>query len=416
MGTKTAKTAASAKTATATIDRATTIRANRPPAITWHRLKMNEVPVGLPAVTMPRTAAVTLQAPIGVHCLETRIISDGAQLYAGERYLEGTFDRAFAESDTAGTWETGMGPEAAAWLASAATRRIVVEVPVGCHPENALVVNINAQDDAVAVAAIDVVARANSSVRVVVQTDSPVQGSGVAGSIVRIVAQAGAHVRLSQLQTLDGTWKHLDDVGIFAADDARVDVDQTVLGDAESYLGFAADLSGFRSACDVDTHYLGHGAGKLDFNYVLRQRGRKTRGTLVANGVLTDESSKLLRGTIDLVHGAKGSVGREQETVTLANEQVRNKTIPVILCDEDDVQGDHGATIGHVNPEQLEYLQSRGLSVAQIESLFASAAFDSAIDRAFDAHARTAVNRLAQRVLGHPAGEDALDDAEGAVE
>ena len=36
------------------------------------------------------------------------------------------------------------------------------------------------------------------------------------------------------------------------------------------------------------------------------------------------------RGTIDLVHGCKGSVGSEQETVLLADERVANRTVPVI--------------------------------------------------------------------------------------
>lgn len=179
--------------------------------------------------------------------------------------------------------------------------------------------------------------------------------------------------------------------------------------------GFAADLAGYRAACDVDTRYLGHGAQKLDFNYIMRQRGGKTRGKLIAGGVLTDTSEKVLRGTIDLIHGAKGAVGREQETVLLANQKVRNKTIPVILCDEDDVQGDHGATIGHVNPEQLEYMRSRGLTVAQIEALFATASFDYAAARAVDAQAHASVDRLARTVLGHGLEDEDEDDASRAV-
>lgn len=98
-----------------------------------------------------------------------------------------------------------------------------------------------------------------------------------------------------------------------------------------------------------------------DFNYELRHRGRKTECEIDANGVLTGTSKKVYRGTIDLVHGCKGAVGTERETVLLANKGVDNKTIPVILCDEDDVAGNHGATIGHVRDEQLFYLACRGL-------------------------------------------------------
>ena len=98
-----------------------------------------------------------------------------------------------------------------------------------------------------------------------------------------------------------------------------------------------------------------------DFNYELRHRGRKTECEIDANGVLTGTSKKVYRGTIDLVHGCKGATGTERETVLLANKGVDNKTVPVILCDEDDVAGNHGATIGHVRDEQLFYLACRGL-------------------------------------------------------
>ena len=93
-----------------------------------------------------------------------------------------------------------------------------------------------------------------------------------------------------------------------------------------------------------------------DFNYELRHRGRKTECEIDANGVLTGTSKKVYRGTIDLVHGCKGATGTERETVLLANKGVDNKTVPVILCDEDDVAGNHGATIA---PEEIPLLFER---------------------------------------------------------
>ncbi len=57
----------------------------------------------------------------------------------------------------------------------------------------------------------------------------------------------------------------------------------------------------------------------------------------------------------------------------LANKGVDNKTVPVILCDEDDVAGNHGATIGHVRNEQLFYLACRGLDQNAAEDLFVRA-------------------------------------------
>ena len=84
----------------------------------------------------------------------------------------------------------------------------------------------------------------------------------------------------------------------------------------------------------------------------------------------------------------------------LANDDVRNKTIPIILCTEDDVQGAHGASIGHINPEQLGYLTSRGLDTASAEGLFEVAVFDYAAAAAPNEACRAAIERQGAAVLG----------------
>ena len=47
--------------------------------------------------------------------------------------------------------------------------------------------------------------------------------------------------------------------------------------------------------------------------------------------------------------------------------------------DEDDVAGNHGATIGSVSPEQLAYLADRGLSREDAEQLFVRALYEEAL-------------------------------------
>ena len=39
-----------------------------------------------------------------------------------------------------------------------------------------------------------------------------------------------------------------------------------------------------------------------------------------------------------------------------------NRTVPVILCEEEDVDGRHGASIGRMNEEELFYCESRGIN------------------------------------------------------
>ena len=72
------------------------------------------------------------------------------------------------------------------------------------------------------------------------------------------------------------------------------------------------------------------------------------------------------------------------------------------LIDNDDVKCSHGATIGQINPQELFYLQSRGIPEAQARHMLARgfvedimfqqgddrlrADLDGALDRYFAAH------------------------------
>ena len=48
-----------------------------------------------------------------------------------------------------------------------------------------------------------------------------------------------------------------------------------------------------------------------------------------------------------------------------------NKTVPLILCAEEDVEGNHGASIGRIDEEQIFYMQSRGIPEDNILALAA---------------------------------------------
>lgn len=314
-------------------------------------------------------------------------MEDGALSLYQQQALENLY---LAPSDV---FTTGMGDEAREYLEFVAGEPIVFATRPG--ERTCATVRVEGVDGAANAAAIDVVAAPGSSLSLAIALDSPTPGAGVVGTRLRVFAGTDAHVDVSCTQTLDDSWIALDDAGIVADERARVQVRHIVLGAGRSYTGLDADLRGDDARLDIDTRYLGHGTQQRDFNYVAHQRGRRTVCNLDANGVLAGQSSKTLRGTIELVHGCKGSVGSEQETVLLADERVVNRTVPVILCDEDDVAGNHGATIGHIRPEQLLYLASRGISPDDAERLFITATYQGAAIDAPDERTRAAVARLA---------------------
>ena len=94
----------------------------------------------------------------------------------------------------------------------------------------------------------------------------------------------------------------------------------------------------------------------------------------------------------------------------MLGDDVVNKTMPVILCDEDDVAGDHGATVGEISPEQRAYLVSRGLAPEDIPALVMESTFAAAFEDAPVPQARAAVRAAAERVLGADVVADMLGE------
>lgn len=404
-------------------------KANAMPAPTWSWLKMNETKVAVPA-GLERDCQVVIENAgdlLEAHAsfegaveklqqrvdarrgdTDTRAILRAAQGHdAGASDLDtpalSSYEKKAALSqiagDVAADFETGVGRDARAYLNFLAGGTAVLATEPG--DEASATVRVSARPGTSSSASIDVVAAEDSELDLAISIDAAcgADQAAFAGSALRVFAGERSRVNVTVYLTCGAGVTCVEDSGFILDDDARVTVRHVVLGGSFTATGLAADLRGDRSRIDIDTSYLGAGADERDFNYIVRHRGKKTECNLDANGVLTGTSKKILRGTIDLMHGAKGAQGNERETVLLANKGVDNKTVPMILCDEDDVAGNHGATIGHVRPEQLFYMGCRGLSEKQAEELFISAKLEDAAITAPDEQMRGNVVRLASTLV-----------------
>ena len=101
-------------------------------------------------------------------------------------------------------------------------------------------------------------------------------------------------------------------------------------------------------------------------------------------GVLMGKAEKTFRGTLDFIEGSKGSVGREDEEVVLLSPDVRNRSVPVMLSHEADVDGHHAVSVGKMDEGKLFYLMSRGLDLAEAQRLVVEASFNPVLDRISD--------------------------------
>lgn len=369
-------------------------RANVPAAQTWNRLRANSLPLTVP----DHADAGTVYLP-----------------------LPRLFERI----------ECGMGQEVTDYVESQAFKSDFYNVPARTKREEPIVVAVSAAQNQCANTGIIVREGAEATVVIAAFAGDASDGDDApAGSdanddalptsaaLTRIVVEAGAKLHLIEMLGVNEGQQHLESVGLEIHQNAAVDVKQYALGGSTIGLGLTANLVGARARLDLNNRYHATHEETLDINHLVRMRGTSTRAQLTESGVLNEAAKKTLRATIDLVRGAKDAQGNEIETVMILGDDVVNKTMPVILCDEDDVAGNHGATIGSVSPEQLDYLAARGLSRQAAEQLFVRALFEDAIINAPEeiSH-RVAVERC-EAELGAEIAHDydeaaASDDAAG---
>lgn len=219
----------------------------------------------------------------------------------------------------------------------------------------------------------------NSEMTVVMDYTSEKDARGLAAVQTKISAAEGSLLRLIQVQRLGSGYTFINDIGGRCAAGARIEVIHLILSGKNTYEGCRVDLPGEKSSFDAKTGYIVQGNDRLDMNYDSYHTGKKTRCEMYAAGVLRDNAFKLYRGTIDLQKGCAGAKGNEMEDVLLMDDGVVNQTIPLILCAEEDVEGNHGATIGRLDENLMFYMESRGMNREEIYEMMAKARIDAII-------------------------------------
>lgn len=191
----------------------------------------------------------------------------------------------------------------------------------------------------------------------------------------------GARLNLVQLRSNSGKELTYSNVRVNCGEKAYFGWYRLVLGGSRSYDNCSVTLQGTGSSFDANVAYRLDSGQIYDLNCEAIHIGKRSESAIAAYGVLADNASKLMRGTIDFRTGCSGSVGNESEDVLLLSEDVRNQSVPVILCGEEDVVGNHGASIGRPDENLLFYMETRGVDEETACEMLAQAKIETVISR-----------------------------------
>lgn len=344
------------------------------PSLTWNKLDVN---YGTVKEDLPLNTSVETRFEVLPEGISHKVLT----FTQAEKWLSLHAPKEPAENAVAGKipiyhpqkFGTGLGLEYDMYLKREKTSYELFEVAPDTEVKDPVTWDVEFQDGNEASYGQIIHVGANSSLTLLLSARSGKKASGTAAFSTKIVLEDGAMLFLAKAQMLGDGFVFLDDTGATMSNKASLRMIQIELGGSQVFLGTQPELVGDKSEFNAKAAYLGKGKRTIDINYNAVQRGRKTNCLMTFDGVLDDKSQKSFRGTIDFRKGSKGSKGDEQETILLLSDDIVNKTLPIILCEEEDVEGRHGASIGQLADDILFYMASRGISKEEAEQIMVRA-------------------------------------------
>ena len=156
---------------------------------------------------------------------------------------------------------------------------------------------------------------------------------------------------------------------------------QTMLGGqivkANSYF----DMAGEGASAFVHGFLFGDDRQHFHLHTLQRHQVPHTTSDLLIKVCLEDRARSVYQGLIQVSEGAQRTDAYQANRNLLLSEQARADSIPGLEILANDVRCTHGATIGHVDAEQMYYLKTRGLPHLEAQRLIVEGFFAPVLDR-----------------------------------
>lgn len=198
--------------------------------------------------------------------------------------------------------------------------------------------------------------------------------------LTKVIVKEGGKLKLVKLQNTTRDSVYVDENLIEVDARGSIEVVDFQIGGQRNIVNYEVNLIGYQATANLQSAYLGSNTDGIDISMAVNHYGKKAQSDILGKGVLSGKSKKVFRGTLDFKDGSAQSVGKEEEVVLLLSDDVNADSIPALMCSEDDVIGEHGASIGQVDEDQLFYLMSRGLSENQAKLLIIESAFSEIVE------------------------------------
>lgn len=182
---------------------------------------------------------------------------------------------------------------------------------------------------------------ANGEANIIIQYKSSTKEKCFHNGIIRLKANENVKVNIAVINLLNNESDNFEAFENEIYDNAEVNYTIIDIGAKQSISNYYVNEIGQNAKNDLKTVYLGLNEQVKDINYIAELRGKKTYIDIDVQGALQGNAKKNFKGTIDFKKGCKKAKGNENEYCMLLSNEASSIALPMLLCTEDDVEGNH---------------------------------------------------------------------------
>ncbi len=227
---------------------------------------------------------------------------------------------------------------------------------------------------------IEIIANENSKATIILKYTSNNNIEAFHNGIIRLNAKSGADLNIILVNLLNEKSNNFIAIQNALEDNSKVNYTIIDFGGKNSITNYYSNLIGNYSENSLNTIYLGRENQLFDLNYIGELRGEKTKINIEVQGALKDNAKKHFKGTIDFKKGCKNAQGNENEACMLMSDTAKSLALPMLLCSEENVEGNHSTSTGKVGEKELFYIMSRGFNVKEAMKLLVRAKFNKILE------------------------------------
>lgn len=225
---------------------------------------------------------------------------------------------------------------------------------------------------------------ANGDTNVIIEYKSQTSLKCLHNGIIRAIANENAKLDVTIVNLLNENSDNFEAIENRLEKNSKVNYTIIDIGGKTSISNYYSNIIGENADNDLKSIYLGIGEQRKDINYIAELRGTKTNIDIDVQGALKDSAKKNFKGTIDFKKGSKKAKGNENEYCMLLSDKAKSIALPMLLCTEEDVEGNHSTASGKVDEKQLFYIMTRGISYKEAVKLIVKSKFNKIIERILD--------------------------------